>query len=202
MAHFEVRTTGERFNRCTEQYFLFRRVSELRSMTFRVTVAVELALCAASLIFAVLERRIIWMLVFFLAAAALLVWHILGELQGRDVKAFIRKARQQKLPPEDAAKELLIVFDEAGCVFRAPGSTLPGRDVEEQKLFAYADVGGLFVSEDYMLAASKRAGSVCFAKSDLAEGTAEELTAFLEEKCGRKAVRCQLNTDKLQALLQ
>lgn len=202
MTHFEVHTTGERFSRCTEQYFLFRRVSELRSVTFRVTVAVELALCAASLVFAVLERQIVWMLLFFLAAAALLAWHVARELQGRDVKSFIQKARQQKLSPEDAAKKLHIVFDEQGCIFRAPGSTLPGKDVEEQRLFAYTGVAGLFVSEDYMLVASRKAGSVCFAKSDLAQGSAEELTAFLEKMCGRKATVCQLNTDKFQALLR
>ena len=202
MTRFEERTTGERFNRCTDQYFLFRRVRETRGLTFKVTVGVELALLCACVVFAVLERRILWMLAFFLVAAVVLLWHVAGELQGRDTRNFILKARKQVLSPEEAAKELVITFDDEGCTFSAPGSTLPGRDVETQKLFTYAEVGDLFVSEDYMLVASQKAGSVCFAKADLTEGTAEELTAFLEEKCGRKAMVCQFDTDRLQALLK
>lgn len=200
MVHFEVRTTGERFSRCTEQYFLFRRVRELRSMAFRVSVGVEIALCAASAVFAVLEYRVRWMLVFFSIAAVVLAWHVAGELRGRDTRNYILRARKQTLAPEEAGKELVVLFDDQGCIFRAPGSTLPGRDVEEQRLFAYTDVGGLFVSEEYMLVASKKAGSVCFAKADLCAGTPEELVAFLEERCGRKAMVCQLNTDRLQFL--
>lgn len=202
MTQFQVRTTGERFNRCTDQYFLFRRVRELHSITFKATVGVELALIAVCLVFAVLEHRLLWMLAFFLVATAVLIWHVIGEFQGRDTRNFIQKARKQPLSPQEAAKELVITFDEQGCTFAAPGSTLPGREVESTKLFDYGQVGGLFVSEDYMLVASQKAGSVCFAKADLAEGTAEELTAFLEDKCGRKAMVCRFNTEKLQALLK
>lgn len=202
MPQFEVRTTGERFAHCTEQYFLFRRVQELRSLTFKVTVGVEAALCAASMVFAVLERGVPWMLAFFLAAAAILAWHVTGEICGRDTRNFIRKARQQKLTPEDAAKELIISFDDRGCTLSAPGTTLPGKDVEAQKLFDYASVGGLFVAEEYMLVASKKAGSVCFPIAGLVAGTAAELTAFLERRCDRKAVICRLNTEKLRALLR
>lgn len=202
MVHFEVRTTGERFARCTEQYFLFRRVQELRSMTFKVTVGVEAALGVASLVFVVLERKVPLMMGFFLLAAVVLAWHVTGELQGKDTRNFIQKARQQKLTPEDAAKELVVSFDDQGCTLSAPGTTLPGKDVESQKLFDYAAVGGLFVAEEYMLVASKKAGSVCFPTAGLAEGTAADLTAFLEQRCNRKAVVCQLNTEKLQALLK
>lgn len=159
-------------------------------------------MCAASAVFAVLERGVPWMMAFFLVAAAVLAWHVAGELRGRDTRNFIRKARRQALKPEDAAKELVIAFDDEGCTLSAPGTTLPGRDVESQRLFDYGSVGGLFAAEEYMLVASKKAGSVCFPIEGLVEGTPAELTAFLEQRCNRKAVVCELNDEKLQALLR
>lgn len=69
------------------------------------------------------------------------------------------------LSPEDAAKKLVVSFDEEGCTLSAPGTTLPNQEVESRRLFEYPEVGGLFVSEDYMLVACKKAVSVCFAKS-------------------------------------
>ena len=93
-------------------------------------------------------------------------------------------------------------FDEEGCTLRAPGSTLPGQDAEERRLFSYGQVTGLFRSESYFLTACDKASSLCFPLAGLTGGTPEELTAFLEEKCGRKAMRYALETEHMQALLR
>ena len=54
------------------------------------------------------------------------------------------RAEAARRPPEEAEKELVVSFDEEGCTLRAPGSTLPGQDVEERHLFSYGQVTGLF----------------------------------------------------------
>ena len=106
------------------------------------------------------------------------------------------------LSPEDAAKKLVVSFDEEGCTLSAPGTTLPNQEVESRRLFEYPDVGGLFVSEDYMLVACKKAVSVCFAKSCLTGGSPQAFQDFLEEKCGRPWVSYTLKTKALQAMLR
>ena len=132
------------------------------------------------------------------------------EVQGRsfrlavagEAKKFIKKAREQVLSPEDAAKKLVVSFDEEGCTLSAPGTTLPNQEVESRRLFEYPEVGGLFVSEDYMLVACKKAVSVCFAKSCLTGGSPQAFQDFLEEKCGRPWVSYTLKTKALQAMLR
>ena len=202
MARFEVRMTGEAFNACTEQYILFRRAREIAGGSFRAVVLVEFVVAAAALVLAVTQQGSWGPRLFFLLAAVLLIWRAVSKIQGRDTRSYIRKARSQPLPPEEAAKELVVVFDEEGCTLWAPGSTLPGQDVEERHLFSYDQVGGLFRSESYLLAACDKAASICFPLTGLTGGTPEELTAFLEERCGRKAVRYALESEKFQALLR
>lgn len=202
MARFEVKMTGETFNACTEQYILFRRAREMAGGSFRVVVLVEFAVAAAALVLAVTQQGSWGPRIFFLCAAALLIWRAVSKVQGRDTRSYIKKARSHILPPEEAAKELVVSFDEEGCTLRAPGSTLPGQDVGERHLFSYDQVGGLFRSESYLLAACDKAASICFPLTGLTGGTPEELTAFLEERCGRKAVRYALESEKFQALLR
>ena len=126
----------------------------------------------------------------------------MSTVQGSDTRNYIKKARAQTLPPEEAEKELVVSFDEEGCTLQAPGSTLPSQDVEERNLFSYNQVTGLYRSESYCLVACDKASSICFPLVGLTGGTPEELVAFLEERCGRKAVRYALETEKFQALLQ
>ena len=95
-----------------------------------------------------------------------------------------------------------MVFDEDGCLLRAPGTTLPGRDVEEQRLFSYDQVSGLFRSERHLLAASKGAASICLPLEGLEGGSGEGLAAFLEARCGRKTQYYALDTDAFRALLR
>lgn len=199
MVQFEARTTCERFHGYTEQYLLFRRAQEVRRPAFRVILGAEAAVAAAAVAMAVLGRGFPWL---YLAAAAVIIWSMTRSLQGADTRNYIRRARQNRLSPEDAAKEMVISFDETGCTLSAPGNSLPGGDAEERRLFSYGQVSGLFVSEDYLLVASKEAGSVCFAKADLTVGAPEELIAFLERSCGRQAAVYRLNTARLQALLR
>ena len=202
MPLFQARTTGERFNRCTEQFILFRRAQEVSSPFFKIKVGGPLVLAVAAVVVTLVQQQWDVTGLFMIVAAAILVWYAVNQLQGRSTRTYIRNARRHPLSQEDAEKELLLDFDEEGCTFRAPGSTLPGSDQEERRLFAYGDISGIFVSEDYLLLGSKTAGSVCFAKADLVQGTAEELTAFLEEKCGQKSVHYDLNTENMQALLK
>ena len=188
--------TGKTFNACTEQYILFRRAREIAGGSFKIVVLAELVVAVVALILAVTQR------IFFLFAAALLVWRAVSKVQGSDTRNYIKKARAQTLPPEEAEKELVVSFDEEGCTLRAPGSTLPGQDVEERNLFSYNQVTGLYRSESYCLVACDKAASICFPLVGLTGGTPEELTAFLEERCGRKAARYELETEKFQALLR
>ena len=202
MPLFTVKTTGDRFSRCTEQFFLFRRAQERASLFFKIFV-VERHVHPRDLHAFPARRssgRPAGLLL--VLAAAVLVWYAAGQLQGRSTRAFIRTARSHPVAPEDADTELLLEFDQEGCTLRAPDSLLPGSDQEERRLFSYGDVSGLFVSEDYVLLGSKTAGGACFAKADLTQGTPEALIAFLEEKCGRKAIYHPLNTKHMQALLK
>ena len=202
MPLFTVKTTGDRFSRCTEQFFLFRRAQERASLFFKIKVGGPLMLAAAAVVLAVTQDWSGPAGLLLVLAAAVLVWYAAGQLQGRSTRAFIRTARSHPVAPEDADTELLLEFDQEGCTLRAPDSLLPGSDQEERQLFSYGDVSGLFVSEDYVLLGSKTAGGACFAKADLTRGTPEALIAFLEEKCGRKAIYHPLNTKHMQALLK
>ena len=202
MARFEVRMTGKTFQTCTEQYILFRRAREIAGGSFKLVVLVEVIVAVAALVLAVVQQGSMATRIFFLFAAALLIWRAVSKVQGRDTRGYIKKARTQTLPPEEAEKELVVSFDEEGCTLRAPGSTLPGQDVEERHLFSYGQVTGLFRSESYFLTACDKASSLCFPLAGLTGGTPEELTAFLEEKCGRKAMRYALETEHMQALLR
>lgn len=202
MPQFEVKMTGETFHACTQQYILFRRAREMASGRFRLVLLGEVVVAVAALALAVTQREegIVW--IFFLLAAGVILCHAVQKLLGWDTRAYIRKARAQTLPPEEAKKELVVSFDEEGCTLRALGTTLPGQDVEERHLFSYDQVSGLFRSESYLLAACDKAASICFPLTGLTGGTPEELTAFLEERCGRKAARYALETEKFQALLR
>ncbi|MCC2258122.1 hypothetical protein AAAT94_08225 [Intestinimonas aquisgranensis] len=202
MARFEVKMTGETFNACTEQYILFRRAREIAGGSFKLVVLVEAVAAVAALILAVFQQGGVASRIFFLFAAALLIWRAVSKVQGSDTRNYIKKARAQTLPPEEAEKELVVSFDEEGCTLQAPGSTLPSQDVEERNLFSYNQVTGLYRSESYCLVACDKASSICFPLVGLTGGTPEELVAFLEERCGRKAVRYALETEKFQALLQ
>ena len=203
MVQFKVQMTGETFNACTEQYVLFRRAREIAGGTFRIVVLVELAAAVAALVLAVTQQESGWLpRGFFLLAAGLLSWQAVRKVRGTDTRSYIKKARAQVLPPEEAEKELEVSFDEEGCTLRAPGSTLPGQDVEERRLFSYGQVSGLFRSESYFLVACDKASSICFPLAGLTGGTAEELTSFLETQCGRKAMHYALETEKFQALLR
>ena len=194
--------TGETFNACTEQYILFRRAREIAGGSFKLVVLVEAVAAVAALILAVFQQGGVASRIFFLFAAALLIWRAVSKVQGSDTRNYIKKARAQTLPPEEAEKELVVSFDEEGCTLQAPGSTLPSQDVEERNLFSYNQVTGLYRSESYCLVACDKASSICFPLVGLTGGTPEELVAFLEERCGRKAVRYALETEKFQALLQ
>ena len=202
MPSFEVRTTGERFNRCTEQFILFRRAQEVSGTFFKLKTGGPLLLAAAAVGVTAAQGQ--WDItgLFMLVAAAVLVWYAVSQLLGTGTKTYIRNARKHPLPPEEREKVLCLDFDEEGCTFRAPGSTLPGSDQEERRLFSYGEVSGLFTSEDYVLVGSRTAGSVCFPKADLVQGTPEELLAFLEESCGRRAVYYALDTPRMQAFLK
>lgn len=202
MARFEVKTTGETFNACTEQYILFRRAREIAGGSFKLVVLVEAVAAVAALILAVFQQGGVASRIFFLFAAALLIWRAVSKVQGSDTRNYIKKARAQTLPPEEAEKELVVSFDEEGCTLQAPGSTLPSQDVEERNLFSYNQVTGLYRSESYCLVACDKASSICFPLVGLTGGTPEELVAFLEERCGRKAVRYALETEKFRALLR
>lgn len=194
--------TGKTFQTCTEQYILFRRAREIAGGSFKLVVLVEVIVAVAALVLAVVQQGSMATRIFFLFAAALLIWRAVSKVQGRDTRGYIKKARTQTLPPEEAEKELMVSFDEEGCTLRAPGSTLPGQDVEERRLFSYGQVTGLFRSESYFLTACDKASSLCFPLAGLTGGTPEELTAFLEEKCGRKAMRYALETEHMRALLR
>lgn len=194
--------TGKTFQTCTEQYILFRRAREIAGGSFKLVVLVEVIVAVAALVLAVVQQGSMATRIFFLFAAALLIWRAVSKVQGRDTRGYIKKARTQTLPPEEAEKELVVSFDEEGCTLRAPGSTLPGQDVEERRLFSYGQVTGLFRSESYFLTACDKASSLCFPLAGLTGGTPEELTAFLEEKCGRKAMRYALETEHMRALLR
>lgn len=194
--------TGKTFQTCTEQYILFRRAREIAGGSFKLVVLVEVIVAVAALVLAVVQQGSVATRIFFLFAAALLIWRAVSKVQGRDTRGYIKKARTQTLPPEEAEKELVVSFDEEGCTLRAPGSTLPGQDAEERRLFSYGQVTGLFRSESYFLTACDKASSLCFPLTGLTGGTPEELTAFLEEKCGRKAMRYALETEHMQALLR
>ncbi|MGN8968821.1 hypothetical protein [Intestinimonas sp. HCP28S3_D6] len=202
MARFEVRMTGKTFNACTEQYILFRRAREIAGGSFKIVVLAELVVAVVALILAVTQQNGLGTRLFFLFAAVLLIWRAVSKVQGSDTRNYIKKARTQTLPPEEAEKELVVSFDEEGCTLRALGSTLPGQDVEERDLFYYNQVTGLYRSESYCLVACDKAASICFPLVGLTGGTPEELTAFLEEQCGRKAARYELETEKFQALLR
>lgn len=202
MARFEVKMTGETFNACTEQYILFRRAREIAGGSFKLVVLVEAVAAVAALILAVFQQGGVASRIFFLFAAALLIWRAVSKVQGSDTRNYIKKARAQTLPPEEAEKELVVSFDEEGCTLQAPGSTLPGQDVEERNLFSYNQVTGLYRSESYCLVACDKASSICFPLVGLTGGTPEELVAFLAERCGRKAARYALETEKFQALLR
>ena len=202
MPLFQVRTTGERFNRCTEQFILFRRAQEVSSPFFKIKVGGPLVLAVAAVAVTLVQQQWDVTGLFMIVAAAILVWYAVNQLQGRSTRAFIRTARSHPVAPEDADTELLLEFDQEGCTLRAPDSLLPGSDQEERRLFSYGDVSGLFVSEDYVLLGSKTAGGACFAKADLVQGTPEELLAFLEESCGRRAVYYALDTPRMQAFLK
>ena len=201
MARFEVKMTGEAFNACTEQYILFRRAREIAGGGFKVVVLVEAVAAIAAVLLAVSQQEGLLTRVFFLLAAIFLVWRAVSKVQGRDTRSYIQRARAQKLSPEDGKKELVASFEEDGCVLKAPGDTLPGQDVEERRLFSYGQVSGLFRSESYFLAACDKASSICFPLAGLTGGTPEELTAFLEERCQRKAVFYPLETEKFQTFL-
>ena len=194
--------TGKTFQTCTEQYILFRRAREIAGGSFKLVVLVEVIVAVAALVLAVVQQGSMATRIFFLFAAALLIWRAVSKVQGRDTRGYIKKARTQTLPPEEAEKELMVSFDEEGCTLRAPGSTLPGQDAEERHLFSYGQVTGLFRSESYFLTACDKASSLCFPLAGLTGGTPEELTAFLEEKCGRKAMRYALETEHMRALLR
>ena len=194
--------TGKTFQTCTEQYILFRRAREIAGGSFKVVVLVEVIVAVAALVLAVVQQGSMATRIFFLFAAALLIWRAVSKVQGRDTRGYIKKARTQTLPPEDAEKELVVSFDEEGCTLRAPGSTLPGQDVEERHLFSYGQVTGLFRSESYFLTACDKASSICFPLAGLTGGTPEELTAFLEEQCGRKTMHYALETEKMHAFLR
>ena len=202
MALFRVKMTGKVFSDCTQQYILFRRARDLAGAGFKAVVLLEAAAAAAALVLAVTQQGSLPMRIFYLLAAVFLAWQAVGKLLGRDTRAYLRRARAQPLSPEDAAKVLEVVFDEDGCLLRAPGTTLPGRDVEEQRLFSYDQVSGLFRSERHLLAASKGAASICLPLEGLEGGSEEELTAFLEARCGRKTQYYALDTDAFRALLR
>ena len=194
--------TGKTFQTCTEQYILFRRAREIAGGSFKLVGLVEVIVAVAALVLAVVQQGSMATRIFFLFAAALLIWRAVSKVQGRDTRGYIKKARTQTLPPEDAEKELVVSFDEEGCTLRAPGSTLPGQDVEERHLFSYGQVTGLFRSESYFLTACDKASSICFPLAGLTGGTPEELTAFLEEQCGRKTMHYALETEKMHAFLR
>ena len=202
MKRFEVRTTGKVFSSWTDQYCLFRRAREVQGRSFRLAVAGEAIVAAAAFVLALWGRQSPAQLLFFFGGSLLITWHVTGKIQGRDTKKFIKKAREQVLSPEDAAKKLVVSFDEEGCTLSAPGTTLPNQEVESRRLVEYPEVGGLFVSEDYMLVACKKAVSVCFAKSCLTGGSPQAFQDFLEEKCGRPWVSYTLKTKALQAMLR
>lgn len=202
MARFEVRMTGATFQTCTEQYILFRRAREIAGGSFRLVVLAEAVVAVAALALAVFQQGDTVARIFFLFAAALLIWRAVSKVRGSDTRSYIKKARAHTLPPEEAEKELVVSFDEEGCTLRAPGSTLPGQDVEERRLFSYSQVTGLFRSESYFLTACDKASSICFPLFGLNGGTPEELTAFLEEQCGRKTMHYALETEKMQAFLR
>ena len=194
--------TGKTFQTCTEQYILFRRAREIAGGSFKLVVLVEVIVAVAALVLAVVQQGSMATRIFFLFAAALLIWRAVSKVQGRDTRGYIKKARTQTLPPEEAEKELMVSFDEEGCTLRAPGSTLPGQDAEERRLFSYSQVTGLFRSESYFLTACDKASSICFPLAGLTGGTPEELTAFLEEQCGRKTMHYALETEKMHAFLR
>ena len=194
--------TGKTFQTCTEQYILFRRAREIAGGSFKLVVLVEVIVAVAALVLAVVQQGSMATRIFFLFAAALLIWRAVSKVQGRDTRGYIKKARTQTLPPEEAEKELVVSFDEEGCTLRAPGSTLPGQDAEERRLFSYSQVTGLFRSESYFLTACDKASSICFPLAGLTGGTPEELTAFLEEQCGRKTMHYALETEKMHAFLR
>ena len=201
MTRFEVKMTGAAFHACTEQYILFRRAREIAGGRYRLVVLAQVVVAAAALVLAVTQRESLWTRIFFLFAAALLLWRTVSKVQGRDTRSYIQKVRAHPLPKEEAEKELTASFDEEGCTLRAVEGTLPGQAVGERQLFLYSQVSGLFRSEYYFLAACDRASSICLPLKGLTGGTPEELTAFLEEKCGRKTVRYALETERYQALL-
>lgn len=202
MARFEVKMTGATFQSCTEQYILFRRAREVAGTGFKIVVLIEAVAAVSAVLLAVSQQEAPLTRILFFLAAVFLAWRAVSKVQGRDTRSYIQRARAQKISPEDGAKELVVSFDEEGCTLGTAGGTLPGQDVEERKLFSYDQVSGLFRSESYFLAACDKASSICFPLAGLTGGTPEELTAFLEERCQRKAVFYPLETEKFQTFLR
>ena len=95
MARFEVKMTGETFNACTEQYILFRRAREIAGGSFKLVVLVEAVAAVAALILAVFQQGGVASRIFFLFAAALLIWRAVSKVQGSDTRNYIKKARAQ-----------------------------------------------------------------------------------------------------------
>lgn len=91
--------TGKIFQTCTEQYILFRRAREIAGGSFKLVVLVEVIVAVAALVLAVVQQGSMATRIFFLFAAALLIWRAVSKVQGRDTRGYIKKGQD----PDPAA---------------------------------------------------------------------------------------------------
>ena len=93
MPLFQVRTTGERFNRCTEQFILFRRAQEVSSPFFKIKVGGPLVLAVAAVAVTLVQQQWDVTGLFMIVAAAILVWYAVNQLLSNSLIAFRKPSK-------------------------------------------------------------------------------------------------------------